>query len=507
MERVVALTKRRGFIFPSSEIYGGVSGLYDYGPYGVAMKRAIRELWWRRVVELRNDVVGLESTVIMPKEVWTASGHLANFVDPLRQCLGRCKKRWRADHVKGDKCPECGGPLGEPRMFNLMFKTNVGAVDDGSSEVYLRPETAQGMFVDFKNVINSTRVRVPFGIAQQGKAFRNEITPGNFVFRMREFELMELEYFVKPNQDAAWFEYWRRERADWYINELGIQAARLRFLDHPKQSLSHYSKQTTDIEYDFPFGWSELEGIADRTDFDLKVHQDRSKEDLTYLDPETNQRYLPWVIEPAVSVDRILITLLLDAYDEDLVNDEPRVVLRLHPNVAPVQVAVVPLSKKGELITLARQVQSLLQGQFRVEYDQTGGHIGRRYRRQDEIGTPFCVTIDFQSLSDMAVTIRERDSTRQHRVAITGLISRLTELVDTNTSELVRVAAEQKRWYSIIQGTGFESATSGVNRTESSQDQSSVATTPVIEQSLHGTTNRTAVVPAPPPIELQVELK
>jgi len=429
MEKVVALTKRRGFIFPSSEIYGGVSGFYDYGPYGVAMKRAIRDLWWRHMVELRDDVVGLESTLIMPSAVWAASGHLTNFVDPLRQCLGTCKKRWRADHVKGDTCPECGGPLDEPRMFNLMFKTYVGPIEETSAEVYLRPETAQGMFVDFKNVINSTRVRVPFGIAQQGKAFRNEITPGNFVFRVREFELMEMEYFVKPNEDDEWFNYWRTERWRWYVEELGLSADRLRYYDHPKESLSHYSKQTTDIEYDFPFGWGELEGVADRTDFDLRVHQEHSKIDLTYLDPETNERYLPWVIEPAVSVERIFITLLIDAYDEDVVNDEPRTLLRLHPNVAPVQVAVVPLSKKEDLIRVARDVQSQLQGQFRVEYDQTGGHIGRRYRRQDEIGTPFCITVDFDTLNDKAVTIRHRDSTKQERVAVAELASRLQKLI------------------------------------------------------------------------------
>ena len=429
MDKVVALTKRRGFIFPSSEIYGGLSGFYDYGPYGVALKRAIRDLWWRHVVDLRDDVVGLDSTLIMPSEVWAASGHLTNFVDPLRQCTGRCKKRWRADTVNGDKCPECGGPLDEARMFNLMFRTNVGPVEDSSSAVYLRPETAQGMFVDFKNVINSTRVRVPFGIAQQGRAFRNEITPGNFVFRVREFELMELEYFVKPNEDDGWFDYWRKERMRWYTDVLGVNASRLRQVDHPKASLSHYSKQTSDIEYEFPFGWGELEGIADRTDFDLRVHQEASKTDLTYLDPETNERYLPWVIEPAVSVDRIFVTLLIDAYDEDVVNDEPRVVLRLHPNVAPVQVAIVPLSKKEDLIWVAREVQSSLQGEFRVEYDQTGGHIGRRYRRQDEIGTPFCITVDFETLNDRAVTIRKRDTTEQERVAIAGLSERLVALI------------------------------------------------------------------------------
>jgi glycyl-tRNA synthetase len=425
MDRVVALSKRRGLIYPAGEIYGGVSGLYDYGPYGVALKRNLRELWWRHMVELRDDVVGLESTIIMHPEVWVASGHVENFVDPLRQCLGRCKKRWRADQVKGDRCPECGGELSEPRLFNLMFKTYLGAAEDSASQAYLRPETAQGMFVDFKNVINSTRVRVPFGIAQIGKAFRNEITPGNFVFRVREFELMEMEYFVKPSEDDSWFDFWRQERMRWYVEVLGIDRKRLRFFDHPKESLSHYSKQTTDIEYDFPFGWGELEGVADRTDFDLRVHQEHSGEDLAYMDPDTSERYLPWVIEPAVSLERIFITCLLDAYDEEEVRGETRVVLRLHRDVAPVQVAVMPLSKKDELVQVAQEVQRSLRPHFRVEYDQTGGHIGRRYRRQDEIGTPFCVTVDFDTLTDRAVTIRERDTMEQERVPIRELVDRL----------------------------------------------------------------------------------
>ena len=427
MEKVTALCKRRGFIFQSSEIYGGLSGFYDYGPYGVALKRNIRELWWRHLVELRDDVVGLESTLIMHPEVWKASGHVDNFVDPLVQCLGECKRRWRADQLQGGRCPNCGGELSEPRLFNLMFATHVGPVADSASEVYLRPETAQGMFVDFKNVLNSTRVRIPFGIAQQGRAFRNEITPGNFVFRLREFELMEMEYFVKPGDDDRWFEYWRAERMRWYQEVLGVRADRLRFFDHPKESLSHYSKQTTDIEYDFPFGWGELEGVADRTDFDLRTHQERSGEDLSYLDPETNERYLPWVIEPAVGADRIAVMLLLDAYDEDEVKGETRVVLRFHRNVAPVQVAVMPLCKKEELIGPAREIVTALRPHFRVEYDQTGGNIGRRYRRQDEVGTPYCVTVDFESLQDRAVTIRERDSMEQVRVPIADLAQRLQE--------------------------------------------------------------------------------
>jgi len=364
MEKVVALCKRRGFVFQSSEIYGGISGFYDYGPYGVQLKRNLRDLWWKHVVELRDDVVGLESTILMHPEVWRASGHVDNFVDPLRQCEGECKKRWRADHVEGDRCPQCGGPLGEVRQFNLMFKTTIGPLEDSSAIAYLRPETAQGMFVDFKSVINSTRVRVPFGIAQQGKSFRNEITPGNFVFRVREFEQMEMEFFVKPGDDETWFEHWKIERLFWYTNVLGVRSERLRLRDHGLDEKAHYAKASTDIEYEFPFGWSELEGIASRTDFDLRAHQDRSGQDLSYLDPETNERFLPWVIEPAVGVDRIFITCLLDAYDEDEVKGETRVVLRLHKNTAPVQVAVMPLSKKEELIGPAREVMDLVRPNF-----------------------------------------------------------------------------------------------------------------------------------------------
>ena len=425
MEKVVALCKRRGFIFQSSEIYGGVSGLYDYGPYGVQLKRNIRDLWWKHVVDQRDDVVGLESTILMHPAVWKASGHVDNFVDPLRQCEGKCKKRWRADHVEGDRCPECGGPLGENRQFNLMFTTQLGPVADSGSIAYLRPETAQGMFVDFKNVINSTRLRVPFGIAQQGKSFRNEITPGNFVFRLREFEQMEMEYFVKPGDDEKWFVYWQQERFRWYTEVLGIALDNLRLRQHDEEEKAHYAKASTDIEYQFPFGWGELEGVASRMDFDLKAHQVASGQDLSYLDPETNERYLPWVIEPAVGVDRILITCLLDAYDEDEVKGETRVVLRLNRNTAPIQVAVMPLSKKEALIGPAREVLDLVRPHFRVEYDQTGGNIGKRYRRQDEIGTPFCVTIDFETVDDKAVTIRERDTMEQVRVPIAELVDQL----------------------------------------------------------------------------------
>ncbi len=427
MDRVVALAKRRGFVYPSSEIYGGIGALYDYGPYGVALRRSIRNLWWRHTVELRDDVVGLEASIIMHPQVWTASGHVGGFTDPLVQCLGECKERWRADQLAGDRCPKCGGALGDVRQFNLMFKTFIGPVEETAAQVYLRPETAQAMFVDFRNIINSARVRVPFGVAQQGRSFRNEITPQNWIFRVREFEQMEMEFFCRPGTDDGWHEYWIGERHRWYVQALGVRPDRLRIRPHEKDELSHYSKATSDIEYEFPFGWGELEGIANRTDFDLRAHMEASREDLTYLDPETGERYLPYVIEPAAGVERIMATLLLDAYDEEEVRGETRVVLRFHRNVAPVQVAVMPLSKKEELIAPAQQVKSLLKERYRVEYDQTGGNIGRRYRRQDEIGTPFCVTIDFDTLEDRAVTIRERDSMEQERVPVERLVERLAE--------------------------------------------------------------------------------
>jgi glycyl-tRNA synthetase len=427
MEKVTALCKRRGFVFPSSEIYGGLGGMYDYGPYGVALRRNIRGLWWRHTVDLRNDVVGLEATIIAHPEVWVASGHVSGFSDPLVDCLGTCRRRWRADHLTSDRCPECGGPLSEARQFNLMFRTHIGPVEDTASRVYLRPETAQGMFINFRNIVNSMRVRVPFGIAQQGRSFRNEITHGNFIFRLREFDQMEMEFFVPPGEDERWHEFWIGERLRWYTDVLGVRAERLRLRPHGEDEKAHYAKASTDIEYLFPFGWSEVEGVANRTDYDLRQHQEHSRQDLTYLDPDTNERYLPYVVEPAVGVDRIMIVCLLDAYDEEEVKGETRVVLRLHRDVAPVQVAVMPLSKKEELIGPAREVLETLRSAFRVEYDQTGGNIGRRYRRQDEIGTPYCVTVDFATLEDRAVTIRERDSMEQERVPITSLLDRLQE--------------------------------------------------------------------------------
>jgi len=427
MDRVVALSKRRGFVYPSSEIYGGLSAFYDYGPYGTTLRRVIREIWWRDMVDQRDDVVGLESSIIMNPRVWEASGHASGFSDPLVQCLGTCKERWRADQLTSERCPRCGGPLSEPRQFNLMFRTNVGPVDETATMAYLRPETAQGMFVDFKNVVSSTRVRVPFGIAQQGRSFRNEIVVEHFIFRVRELEQMEMEFFVRPGSDEKWHSYWIEQRQLWFSEALGIGPDRLRARAHSDSELSHYSKATTDIEYEFPFGWGEIEGIANRTDFDLKAHERASGEDLTYLDPDTNVRYHPYVIEPALGVERTMIVVLLDAYDEEEVRGEKRVVLRFHRDVSPVQIAVMPLSKRPELIAPALEAHALLKQTWRTEYDETGGNIGRRYRRQDEIGTPFCVTVDFDTLNDQSVTIRDRDSMLQERLPVSSLRQRFQE--------------------------------------------------------------------------------
>jgi glycyl-tRNA synthetase len=431
VERLVSLCKQRGFVFPSSEIYGGLNAVYDYGPLGVRLRRNIRERWWRSMVELRDDVEGIETAILMNPRVWVASGHVQSFTDPLVDCTGRCKRRWREDHLGEERrargkpedapgCPECGGALTPARQFNLMFKTFVGPVEDEAAQVWLRPETAQGMFVNFANVLNSSRRRIPFGIAQLGKGFRNEISPGNFIFRLREFDLMEMEWFCKPGTDREWHDYWCAERLRWHVEDMGVRAAQLRLRPHASEELSHYSTATSDIEYLFPFGWGELEGIADRTDYDLRTHMEHSGRDLTYFDPETQERYIPYVIEPAVGVDRTFITLLIDAYDEEQVRGEKRVVLRLHPDVAPVQVAVLPLSKKAELTEPARRIEHDLRSHFATEYDETQS-IGRRYRRQDEIGTPLAITFDFDSLNDDAVTIRERDSMTQVRVPIEGL--------------------------------------------------------------------------------------
>jgi len=422
MEAVVGLCKRRGFIFPSAEIYGGFRSTYDYGPLGVQLLRNVKDAWWRSMVQLRDDVVGLDAAVLGPPEVWQASGHLATFTDPLVDCRS-CKQRWRADHLEPAEdgklhCPNCDSTdLTEPRDFNLMFKTHTGPVADDGSVAYLRPETAQGMFINFKNVLQSTRKKPPFGIAQVGKSFRNEITPGNYVFRTREFEQMELEYFVPPADARKWFEHWVEQRFAWYV-DLGIPKEHLRIRPHDTEELSHYSAGTSDVEYLFPFGWGELEGIANRTDFDLKAHAAASGEALDYFDQASGERYVPHVIEPAAGATRSMMAFLLAAYDTDVVAGEERTVLRLHPRLAPYKVAVLPLSKKDTLTPLAREVLGLLQPRFMCDYDETQ-NIGKRYRRQDEIGTPLCVTVDFDSLEDHQVTVRQRDSTEQVRVPIT----------------------------------------------------------------------------------------
>jgi glycyl-tRNA synthetase len=426
MEEIVNLCKRRGFVFPSAEIYGGFRSTYDYGPLGVLMLRNVKDAWWRSMVQLRDDVVGLDAAILSSPRIWEASGHLANFSDPLVDCRS-CKERWRADHLEADSasgavhCPNCGSTdLTPPRAFNLMFKTHAGPVEDDAHVAYLRPETAQGHFVNFLNVLLTSRKKPPFGIAQVGKSFRNEITPGNFVFRTREFEQMELEYFVPPDQGAKWFDYWCLERQEWYV-DLGISRDLLRLRPHEREELSHYSAGTSDVEFRFPWGWGELEGIANRTDFDLRAHSEASGTRLEYFDPATNERYFPHVIEPAAGATRAMMAFLIAAYDTDEIGGEPRTVLRLHPRLAPHQVAVLPLSKKDTLIPTAREVLGLLQPIAMCDYDETQS-IGRRYRRQDEVGTPLCVTIDFASLEDRAVTIRDRDTTDQVRVPIGALV-------------------------------------------------------------------------------------
>jgi glycyl-tRNA synthetase len=418
MDKIVSLCKRRGLIFPSSEIYGGLASCWDYGPMGVELKRNVKDAWWKAIVHERDDVVGLDTSIMMHPKVWAASGHLDGFTDPLVECRS-CHLRWREDAVESRKCPECGGELTEPRMFNLMFKTFMGPVEEETSTVYLRPETAQGMFVNFGNVITTARKKLPLGIAQIGKSFRNEITTGNFFFRTREFECMELEYFVKPGTDGKWLAYWVKERFDWYVR-LGIKEENLRPRQHGKDELAHYARDCYDIEYLFPMGWSELEGIANRGDFDLTRHARGSGKELSYYDAETDERYVPYVIEPAAGVDRSVLAFLIDAYDEEEIEGEKRTLLHLHPSLAPVKVAVLPLSRNEKLTPLAKGVFNQLCPDLVTDYDDSQS-IGRRYRRQDEIGTPFCVTVDFESLEDKQVTIRDRDSLAQIRVPIEEL--------------------------------------------------------------------------------------
>ncbi|MBO0730061.1 MAG: glycine--tRNA ligase [Acidimicrobiaceae bacterium] len=430
LDDIVRLCKQRGFVFPSAEIYGGFRSTYDYGPLGVLMLRNVKDAWWRSMVQLRPEVVGLDAAILSSPRVWEASGHLQNFTDPLVDCRN-CKERWRADTLEPDltdgrvHCPNCGSTdLTEARAFNLMFKTHVGPVDDEAAVAYLRPETAQGHFVNFANVLQTTRKRPPFGIAQIGKSFRNEITPGNFVFRTREFEQMELEYFVPPAEADHWFTYWCNERLQWYL-DLGIPSDMLRLRQHEHEELSHYSAATADVEFLFPWGWGELEGVANRTDFDLSAHSRASGERLEYYDQASGERYVPYVIEPAAGATRTMMAFLIAAYDVDEVSGEQRTVLRLHPRLAPHQLAVLPLSRNERLVPLAREVFDVLRPLAMCDYDETQS-IGRRYRRQDEVGTPLCVTVDFESLDDRAVTIRDRDTTEQKRVPIEGLADEVT---------------------------------------------------------------------------------
>ena len=425
LDQVVNLCKRRGFVYPSGEIYGGFRSSYDYGPLGSLMLRNVKESWVRTMVQQRDDVVLIDAAILGAPQVFEASGHLSNFSDPLVDCTV-CKRRFRQDQIEDRDCPQSkkGCEFTDARAFNLMFKTHAGPVEGEGATVYLRPETAQGMFVNFANVLQTSRKKPPFGIAQVGKSFRNEITPGNFIFRTREFEQMELEFFVPPSESAQWYDYWCKSRLQWYI-DYGIPADMLRIREHAKDELSHYSAGTSDIEFLFPWGWGELEGIAQRTDYDLKQHAEHSRQKLEYFDQATNERYVPYVVEPAAGANRTMAAFLLAAYDEDVVNDEPRTVLRLHPRLAPFQVAVLPLSKKETLMPLAKQIHSMLGARYMCDFDETQA-IGRRYRRQDEIGTPFCVTVDFDSLDDNSVTIRERDSTAQNRVKIDSLMSELS---------------------------------------------------------------------------------
>jgi glycyl-tRNA synthetase len=430
MDKLVSLCKRRGFVFQSSEIYGGLGSVWDYGPLGAELKKNIKERWWRSMVHEREDIEGLDAAILMHPKVWEASGHVAGFTDPLVDCK-QCKNRFRADdpRLKGPPgapdttCPICGnkGTLTEPRMFNLMFKTFMGPVEEQAAVVYLRPETAQGIYVNYLNVLQSSRQKVPFGIAQIGKAFRNEITPGNFTFRTREFEQMEMQFFVKPGEDAKWFEFWKQERLKWLL-DLGIKAEKLRFHQHGKDELAHYAKDAYDIQYEFPFGWQEFEGIHNRSDFDLGRHQQYSGKKLDYLDPATNERFVPYIIETSAGADRTTLVVMVDAYHEEEVEGEKRVVLRFKPSLAPLKAAVFPLVNKDGMPEFARRVYHDLLQRFNVFYDD-GGSIGRRYRRQDEAGTPFGITVDGRTLQDQTVTVRDRDTLQQERVAAGQLTS------------------------------------------------------------------------------------
>lgn len=420
MDKIVSLAKRRGFIFQSSEIYGGINSCYDYGPLGIELKRNIKEAWWRAMVTEREDIEGLDAAILMHPRVWEASGHVENFTDPLVDCRV-CKTRFREDDLNPDtpgQCPRCGSKdaLTEARRFNLMFKTYMGPVEDQANIVYLRPETAQGIYVNVYNVMQASRQKIPFGIAQIGKAFRNEITPGNFIFRTREFEQMEMQFFVKPGEDEKWFEYWREQRMQWHIG-LGLRKSKLRFQEHGPDELAHYAKKAVDIQYEFPFGWQEFEGIHNRTDYDLKRHAEFSGKDLRYFDQEEGKKFIPYIIETSAGCDRTLLTCLVDAYEEEQLEDDMRVVLRLSPKIAPIKAGIFPLVKRDGMPEIALKLRDVLKKSFNVFYDEAGA-IGRRYRRMDEAGTPFGITIDSQTLADQTVTVRERDSMQQTRVSL-----------------------------------------------------------------------------------------
>ncbi|MCD4848722.1 MAG: glycine--tRNA ligase [Candidatus Aegiribacteria sp.] len=428
MRKLISLSKRLGYIFQSGEIYGGLQSSWDYGPLGVELKKNIETSWWNFTVKTRPDVVGMDSAIITHPDVWMASGHLKNFHDPMVDCR-ECQSRFRLDHIEGDRCPECGGELTEPRNFGLMFKTKMGALEDESATVYLRPETCQSIFVNFRNIVTATRQKLPFGIAQIGKAFRNEITARNFVFRSREFEQMEMEYFCLPEEAEKWFKYWLDQRMKWYL-ELGINEDHLRLRTHEDSELAHYANSCVDIEYTFPFapdGWGELEGIANRTDFDLKSHMRESGQDLSFQDLLTNQKIVPYVVETSGGIGRTLLAVMIDAYREEEVEGRTRVVLGLHRDLAPIKAAILPLSKK--LSEQAYEVFELIRPYFPVQFDVTGS-IGKRYRRMDEAGTPFCITFDFDSLEDKQVTIRERDSLDQIRIPIDTLAFKLSDLME-----------------------------------------------------------------------------
>lgn len=432
MDKLVSLCKRRGFVFQSSEVYGGLGSAWDYGPMGVELKNNIKNFWWREMTQLYDNIVGLDAAILMHPRVWEASGHVDNFTDPLVDCK-KCKQRFREDNLpeenrKSHACPECGGELTAPRQFNLMFKTHLGATEDSGSAVFLRPETAQGIYVNFKNVMQTSRLKLPFGIAQVGKAFRNEITTKNFIFRTCEFEQMEMQFFIHPSEDTKWFEYWKEKRWEYYSN-IGIRENKLRWHQHGPDELAHYAKDAFDIEYEFPFGWRELEGVHNRTDYDLKRHIEFSGKDLSYLDEAIKERFVPYVIETSAGLTRTVLTVLADAYEEEAVNDkETRTVLRFHPKVAPITVGVFPLVKKDGLAEIARDIEKELRKEVTTFYDQSGA-IGRRYRRQDEIGTPYCVTVDYDTKEDDTVTVRFRDSMEQVRVKRSQVVETIQKAI------------------------------------------------------------------------------